>query len=258
METEKFLELVENREMSFSPTALKQFSDYGPRGLHRYYTEEFEATPDMIFGDAVHKWVLENDKFDEKFAVYDENKRPEPDKTFGAKENKAWKAAFYEEHKEKRIISTDEFIKVKEIERQINVTGDFFMHSREAEKEIEVAALYGDLKLKGFIDMRIPDQITYDLKKVPTARFVDARWKLDREYSLQSAFYYWVGGSNTKFVFLCFDKNGNTFEAEVSNQKLEAGVDYLKSLLDKLDKAIDRKQWDMGVDFIEGGRYYIF
>jgi len=260
MERSKFLELVESREMKFSPSALKQFADYGPRGLAKYYTEDFEATPAMIFGDAVHKWVLEHEKFYEKFAVIDITQRPVPDKNFQTKANQVWKAKQYEDAKEKdlRVISSEEFIQVKNIAENINVTGDFFMHSREAEKELSVIGQYESFTLRGFIDMHLPEQFTYDLKKVPTARFVDARWKLDREYWLQACFYWWLTGKNTKFVFLCFDTDGNTFEAEFSPQKLSAGVDQIKHLLEKLDKAINRRQWDVGAEFIEGGRYYIF
>jgi hypothetical protein len=54
-----------------------------------------EQTQAMMFGTAYHTLVLEPELFEKEIHVFDENARPEPDKTFGSKANKIWKLEQY-------------------------------------------------------------------------------------------------------------------------------------------------------------------
>lgn len=49
-------------------------------------------TDALIFGRAVHTYILEREKFNEQWQVIDYRERPEKDKTMASAKNKAWKA----------------------------------------------------------------------------------------------------------------------------------------------------------------------
>lgn len=59
-----------------------------------YKEAKIEQTDAMFFGEAYHTFVLENDRFHSEYQVVDKSKRPEPEKTMGAKANQAWLESF--------------------------------------------------------------------------------------------------------------------------------------------------------------------
>ncbi len=65
----------------------------------RHYRFEKDNPPQesaaLEFGRAYHTFVLENAIFAAEYAIFDDKLCPNPDMTFAAKENKAWKQAFY-------------------------------------------------------------------------------------------------------------------------------------------------------------------
>ena len=81
--------------------------------------------PILDFGNA-YEHVLDNDL--DKIASFDESERPEKDKTFGSKLNKAWKSNFIKENKDngKYVIGTDPAHGVDELGR---MASSFRQHS---------------------------------------------------------------------------------------------------------------------------------
>lgn len=71
----------------------------------KYYREKPDRRQVFFdFGNAFELSLTDSSEFESKVAIYNEEDRPEPDKTFGSTKNKEWKARFYESNKGKLII----------------------------------------------------------------------------------------------------------------------------------------------------------
>ena len=80
----------------------------------------FEPTEDQTFGSLSHAVLLEQ-PIDAEFFIYDEDKRPEPDKTFGSKLNKAWKVGQMEfaEKYDLRIVGKSAHVQCEEMAQSL-------------------------------------------------------------------------------------------------------------------------------------------
>lgn len=64
-------------------------------------------------GNAFELALLDKEGFAENVAIYNEDERPEPDKTFGTKANKEWKDNFYLINRGKYIISKNDYAQIE-------------------------------------------------------------------------------------------------------------------------------------------------
>ena len=87
--------LEELGKTSFSYSAMSKLL-VSPDEYLAYLSKEFKGTPETELGKAYHSLLLEPDTFKESVFVWDENDRPEPNKTFASKANKEWKANLME------------------------------------------------------------------------------------------------------------------------------------------------------------------
>lgn len=69
-----------------------------------YLEKPNERKPHFDFGNAFELSVVDYEEFKKHCAVFDPEKRPEPNKNFGSTANKEWKASFYDLNKDKLII----------------------------------------------------------------------------------------------------------------------------------------------------------
>lgn len=69
-------------------------------------------------GNLFELWLTEPFELEEKCVVFNENDRPEKEKTMASKLNKDWKANFYEENDEKIIVTQSEFDHVESMVRE--------------------------------------------------------------------------------------------------------------------------------------------
>jgi hypothetical protein len=81
----------------------------GTINYHNYITGEHKTTPDMEFGTAGHTCLLEFDKMPETVDFFDEDMRPEPDKTFASTANKLWKIGMLESMAGKIVLPKDRY-----------------------------------------------------------------------------------------------------------------------------------------------------
>lgn len=256
---ESLLQALHDKTLEISPSALKSFRDFGPRGFIRYYCDpKTPPSTDMILGSAVDCFVLTPDDFDKQFFILDPEERPEPEKTFAAKVNKEWKAKILEDNKDKEVLDKDTMMSIEIIAEQLKVTGNFGFDCFKGKAQAVAEGEYMDYIFKGYMDLYLPDNVIYDLKKVPSARFSDVRWKLEREYITQMASYWWMSDMNCRAEFICFDKNSVTIPVTVSEQKLVAEVSNIKDLFGHLDRAVQEEAWDIGAEFLHGGNFHLF
>lgn len=254
----KTIEKLKNREINISPTSLKVFSKYGPSGFLNYFVKpSFRQTPDMILGIALETYILEHEKFDKMFAILDVSKRPVPESTFAKKENKEWKDTFEQDNKGKYIISIEDLNKIKEIDLQVKVTNNLWKDINEGEVQVELVGEYEGLPILGKLDLYTPDKI-YDFKKCQDAIFDRVKWTVMNDYLIQGVTYWWLDDCIPKISFLFMDMDAHVIEVGISEQKLAVELDKVKSYLDNLKLAIDKDKWDLGVEFIQGGKFIIF
>lgn len=65
------------------------------RHYHWFKQAKLKETEAQAFGTMIHTAILTPELWDDKYIVFDPDKRPNPDQTFGAKINKEWKDTFY-------------------------------------------------------------------------------------------------------------------------------------------------------------------
>ena len=78
---------------------------------------KFKKTDALDFGTAAHAFVLEPDLFHSEYHIFDEDNRPEPEKTFASKLNKAWKEGIYKDHA--NVISSEDYQKLIEMKKYL-------------------------------------------------------------------------------------------------------------------------------------------
>ena len=252
------IEKFNNYQMQISPTALKQYKLFGPNGLMNYYLKPLkDKTPDMIYGLALETYILTPELFDGQFAVLDEQNKPNPLKDYRDTENKNWKNNFIESNAGKYILNPDEYNTIKEVASQAYITNNFFLDYKGGESQVTLEGEYKGLQISGIVDL-LCDTIIYELKKVQQAVYDRVKWTIQNDYLLQVALYWWLEGETHDVSFICMDMSANVIEVGVSEQRLSKELDDAKSLLNSLIKCIEQEKWEMGVEFINGGRFLIW
>lgn len=175
----------------------------------------------MDFGHAYHTWILENDKFDSEFVIYDAAARPEPEMTFGAKENKEWKNEIYKNAviAGKTVIEASDMEKIKLMAAQLkknNLNADTLIrnsvHEQSIYQSVEIDGQKHDVKCR--VDgMNSERGVIFDLKTTKDAHPSNFGRECGKfAYHLQAAFY-------KRLVELEYDKN---FEFFIIAQETEA------------------------------------
>ena len=123
--------IISNKEYrareGISSTDLKKIAK-SPAHFRYWKDNEQEDTPALLFGRAIHKYVLEKDKFNEEFAVAPEaNKR--------TKEGKAQWLLFQDQNEGKDIISLEDFEKIKAMRETLYQT-PFVSQLLKGKKEV--------------------------------------------------------------------------------------------------------------------------
>ena len=180
---EQFDEIIENimsgeKKLSFS--SFKPFFK-SPKHFFVSQTEIINETKAMIEGTMFHMAILEPDKFESKFWVFDDSVKVaeigggNPRLTSKYKE---WKAEIFAAHEGKEPITRelkDNLIFIREYLYQNTATKHLLIG--EGENEIECEFEHDGLKFHGRIDRKTKDFIV-DLKKVADASFDKQRWNI--------------------------------------------------------------------------------
>lgn len=86
---------------------------------HHYRTTPQERKAHFDMGNAFELALLDyfngTDEFEKKVVVFDESKRPQPDKDYRTKENNDWKRSFFESNESKYIVTGDDWESIKQM-----------------------------------------------------------------------------------------------------------------------------------------------
>ena len=159
--------------------------------------EQVPSSTALDFGHAYHSYILEPETFDSQYFIYDSTKRPEPDKTFAAKENKEWKAEQYETAaaQKKAVLEASDFLRIQLMAAQLKQNlphADKLIRNTVHERSIyQTMQVNGeDVEVKCRVDGLNEKGVIFDLKTTKNAH-PDG---FNREagiyaYHLQMAFY---------------------------------------------------------------------
>lgn len=214
----------------------------------RYWKDNpTEDTPSLVFGRAVHKYVLEMDDFFTEFAV-----APNVDRrTKAGKEE--W-ALFELNNQGKDIISADDFEKIKAM-REVLYNTPFVSTLLQGEKELsfflkdETTGLM--MKCRPDVRTKIGDAyILIDYKSTENAdsdEFMKQAIKL--YYDLQMAYYKdildEITGVKHAVIFIAQEKSApycvNVLEA--NEYFLKSGRDMYRTMLDRMAECESTGEW---------------
>lgn len=219
--------------------------------------EETEAT---LFGSALHTYILEPEKFNEAYDVYDPSLRPEKDKTFQSKQNKEWKENFHIacEMRGTIPISLEDLQRLDEMHKALsrNTTTNNILH-QEGVKELSIYTkiTYNDFTF--YVKIR-PDFVSLirpfylDLKKTRDASPEPNKFPADCfrfGYDIKCSLYYDILAEH--WVSL------NRFAAGNPTPYLERVQDLKRALIIAIE---DEAPFDIAVYnipevMLESGRY---
>lgn len=220
----------------------------GPAALEAYLNQDqSEYVKPFAVGNLIHTRVLEPEKVDGKFFVYDYANRPSPTQTMRAAINKEW------ELDEIKNAQLDGFIPVEQKDWEMSqIVHDKLMSIPQIREKIEAAekevpAVWDDfefgLRCKGKADMVLGDTII-DLKtsnKTDLDGYKSSFYSFD--YRRQAAFYSdGFGTKNFEFIFISKEAPYNVGIIEVSPRTLQTGRDEYKRLLERYNKLFVRKE----------------
>lgn len=209
-----------------SPATLKEYLEGGG----------FLSSSALSIGDAVHKGILEPEKFETMVKVWDKSEWPEPDKTLRTKANKDWMYNFKEQNKGMCILEDKEFLQVKGmIESILSKPKSKELLSNAEYEQISLAIINGiPVKSKGDI-VKTDGEWIIDIKTSSDIR-LDAFKESCEKYG-----YYRQAGMYTKmfkaqrFGFLVVEKKAPYRVAfyEVSQDKLNEGWEEACQLIEQ-------------------------
>ena len=250
--------------------------------LKAYLDKKEERKSHFDFGNAFELSVTNSELFSKKVAIYDETDRPQPSMNFGSKENKKWKADFYEANESKMILplSGDDSLDILTILKE-----SLFSHPAAVallkNSEYQTSIFWTDpesgLKLKTRPDFWKPSTkdrtgIVTDLKTDrETEKEKHFRKIRDLNYPIQAVLQI-MGLSHAKlidegarffWIVACKNSPYNTEVYEFDSTDIEAFKEALKYKLEQIKLAIDKGiflsyeyERDMGIKTVEFPFYY--
>lgn len=234
------------RREGVSSTDLKHMIK-SPQHFRYWKDHEQESTPALIFGRAVHKYVLEKDDFFNEFAV-------DPLIDRRTKEGKAKWLLFQDENEQKDIISADDFQKIQEMREALYAT-PFAKQLLSGEKELSF--FFNDVETGLIIKCR-PDCLTtigdthvlIDYKSTTDASSeAFMRSAINLNYDMQLAQYKEIMDKTTGFehsvIFIAQEKTPpyvvNILEA--NEYFLKSGYDMFRTYLNLYKECLESGNW---------------
>lgn len=185
--------------------------------LH-FKEEPKEETEAMTFGSAYHTYILEPEKFESEYFIYDPNKRPEPTKTMASNLNKDWKNNIYLQNK--NVIDIEDFKKIQSMKDRLysHIYARSLINKGIAEQSYF-------MNCKTFEDREINIKIRPDYIKEKKRLIVDLKTTSDAselgfqknaanyDYHIQAALYvdmiekFYNDGMSWSFIFIAQEKS---------------------------------------------------
>jgi hypothetical protein len=208
------------------PSVLQEYLE-GGRGI---------SSSSLSMGDAVHKGMLEPEKYESMVVTWSKSQWPERDKTLRTKANREWLNAFKEQHEGKCILEDSEFIEVQGMIDSIKKKPDAIKWLDDAQYEhIALAKIAGvPVKSKGDI-IKNGNEWAIDIKTSSDASIEGFKESCAKYGYYRQAGMYSKMFNVKRFAFLVVEKKAPYKVAfyEVSQEKLEQGW---KETLDLIEK----------------------
>ena len=225
-----------------SASSAKEFYK-SPAHYLRYKMRDTAPTPAMEWVTAVHTFILEPEKVNERYYFIDEgdilgklteNKNPRATKIY-----KEWMEEQQEAAGERKIYSRAEYTILNRIQEEAwnnNQTAPYLMHTQ---KEVELSGDIWGVPFKGFADI-IGVGFIADIKTTQSAHPVDfQRNAYNSLYHLQAAVYSELAHID-RFAFIAVEAISEPIIQvyEVDAEFLHMGKRLLREICDRF------KQWD--------------
>jgi len=181
---------------------------------YEYYeyqrSEERKSTPAMNFGNMYDTFILENDKFHEKYYLFDPEKRPEQSKGMTSKINKTWLKTLESKYK---LVDADEYEDLQLMRAKL-LQNPIANSLLEPGGDVQSTLFY---ELFGLPFKSKPDYLSIEKRQIidlKTTRSI-ARRDLERSivnyhYNIQSLLYRWAAekiyGTKFDFAFIFQEK----------------------------------------------------
>ena len=209
-----------------SSSALKS-AKKSTRDLLWYYNKPKTSGSHFDFGSAIELYLLDKAEFAEKVIIFDESKRPFPDKNYQTKANKEWRDKFYADNsgRDKYIISksgSESFDVIKQIAELVDMhpAADLlYADGNDYQEEFRWVCPISGLKRYCRTDLSNPTTKTIiDIKTYSDENFERACVKQDHflqafdqiQGAVQSGYmedveyYYWFAISKSEPYFVDF------------------------------------------------------
>ena len=194
------------------------------------------STTALSMGDALHKGMLEPDKYRDNVVVWNRSMFPEPDKTLRTKVNKEWMDNFKKENEGMCILEDNEWMLVEAMLNSLKSKPDAMECLKDAEYEqISLAFINGvPVKSKGDI-RKINGKKLIDIKSTSDVSLENFKESCDKYgYYRQAGMYCKMFGAE-EFAFLVVEKKAPYRVAiyEVSKEKIKEGWEETLELIEQ-------------------------
>lgn len=211
-----------------------------------------EETAALLFGEAYHCYVFEQEMFYAVYILFDETNRPEKDKGMTSNKNKEWKSNFYAsaEAAGERVITCEDYEKIVIMRTALFQNGDIAELLTGGQAEVsfhfDVAARGGKCRFD-YIKGNVAIDLKTTINAAPRAFGMDA---YRRKYHIQAAWYSDVlsaelGGADVQFYYIAQEKTA-PYIAQlyvVSKDVIQQGRAEYLAALEKLQTAELFDEW---------------
>lgn len=256
-----FIERVEAREISLSPSSLRAFCR-SPRHFIAYKLGKFKPTPAMIFGSLVDCLITQPDKFDQHFYF-----PPEGAKLTSKEGASAWlslwdiqcpanfadaKALALEmmEREQRSKITQALYNEAEKLIAKMRRNQPFHYTLEEADQfQTKITFQFEGWDILGFADMAKTGEWVADLKMAPDTGESKIRYKIREELLLQQLAIYAHGLGVHEARLLFFDRTCHFRAVRVKDADLTHWMKYVGNVIDKFEDCVFNGNWEQSHDF---------
>lgn len=256
---QKVIDSLFDDSMKLSYSSLSAFMK-SPRHFMEYKLGEKKKTPDMIFGELVHCFVLEPDRVEERYVVIpaDAPKRPSITQ-LNAKEpsdNTIKAIAYWEDfskkHQGKRIVTSKDWGIAERMKDAVySNESSAFVLDQITNTEVRVEWKSSGFNWIGFLDGKSDDsKIILDLKTISDAspRKVERAIRYEG-YKYQAAHYTIGAGLDYDYYIVAVDKSLHVTTMHVQKTTIAAAWEEIEIACSMMKKCMALNEWEKSYDF---------